>query len=76
MSNASDDITNQPTDERRTTDVTNDVPAAKDDLLLEPFVLPPVGKNKLWSCAVVVGLVLCVAMLGFGLLILGVQKVR
>jgi hypothetical protein len=76
MSSASDDITNQPTDERRTTDITDDVPAAKDDFRPERFTVPPLHENKLWCVAVVSGLLFCVVVAAVGLLPPAVQRMR
>ncbi len=76
MSDANDDITDRPADERRTTDITNEVPPAKDDLPLERFILPPVEKNKLWSCAVVAAVLVCLSLLGIGLFFVAVEKVH
>jgi hypothetical protein len=76
MSEPSADITNQRNDAPQTTDITNEVPAANDDFPLERFRLPPVEKNKLWSRVVVAALVLCVFVVGAGLLIPSVERVR
>jgi hypothetical protein len=74
MNSASNDITNRPSEERRTTDITNEVPAANDDFRPERFVLPPVEKNKLWSCIVVAAILSALSLLGIGLLLSALEK--
>jgi hypothetical protein len=76
MSEPSADITNQPNDAPQTTDITNEVPAANDDFPPGRFLLPPVEKNKLWSRVVVAALLLGVFVVGAGLLIPSVERVR
>jgi hypothetical protein len=71
------DITDQPNDDTRTTDLSNELSVRPDtDYEPQEFIPPLPTKIALWSCVVVGGLVICVAVAGIGLLIPSVSKVH